>query len=45
MIRTYKTTSHSDARRVAELRSGRISITWHNGLKWYVVEWYEESGD
>lgn len=44
-MKTYKTTSYSDAKHKQKQTQGEIEITWHNGLKWYIVSWSEKGGN
>ena len=40
-MRTYKVTDYDMAMRKKKAVNGKMYIEFHNGLKWYVVKWYE----
>lgn len=44
-MRTYKVTDYDMAMRKKEAVNGVMYIEFHNGLKWYVVKWYESYGE
>ena len=41
----YATTHYETAERKKEAVNGTLHIEFHNGLKWYVVTWYEREGE
>lgn len=40
-IRTYKVTDYDMAMRKKKAVNGVMNIEFHNGIRWYVVKWYE----
>lgn len=40
-MRKYKVTDFDMAMRKKKAVNGVMNIEFHNGIKWYVVKWYE----